>query len=168
MTRLARDQGWAQVLQALRQRGTCVRRQTAALIVDDLNRVLSMGYNGTAPGFPHCNEGFPCYPGAAPGSAASGDSGNENSGCEAAHAEQAALVWLPDPRQAHAMFCTNLPCFTCAKLILQTNIKYVCALEDYTDHRGLELLLRKPGMGVRIADYVYVRGMVPTKMRNSL
>ena len=66
----------------------------------------------------------------------SGDAGNENSKCEASHAEQSALVWLPDPRQAYAMFCTNLPCFTCSKLILQTSITYVCALEDYPTPTG--------------------------------
>ena len=168
MSRLSRDQGWAEVLRALKQRGTCVRRQTAALIVDSGNRVLSMGYNGVAPGFPHCSEGNPCYPGAAPGSLVSGDAGNENSKCEASHAEQSALVWLPDPRQAYAMFCTNLPCFTCSKLILQTSITYVCALEDYPDHRGLSLLLEKENTEVRINDLLYRPGMVPVRMEQKL
>jgi dCMP deaminase len=155
MSRPSRDEGWALVLQALQQRGTCVRRQTACLIVDENNRLLSLGYNGVAPGFPHCNEGNPCYPGAAPGSAVSGDAGNESSNCEANHAEASCLVWLPDPRLAKSLYCTNLPCHSCAKLILQTAVTYVYALEDYPDHRGLELLLRKPGMEVRVTNVGY-------------
>jgi dCMP deaminase len=149
------DKTWCDMLQILRRRSTCLRRQTAALIVDKGNRLLSTGYNGNAPGFPHCNEGSPCYPEAKPGSLKSGDAGNEATLCQASHGEMAALVWLPDPRQGYALYSTNLCCFTCAKLVLQTNIEYVCAIEDYPDHRGLELLLKKPKLKVRVGNEIY-------------
>ena len=164
--RPTRDQSWCQLLQVLKLRSTCLRRQTAALIVDAHNRLLSSGFNGVAPEFPHCNEGAPCYPGAAPGSVASGDAGNESTLCQAGHAEMNALIWLPDPRMAHILYCTNLPCFSCAKAVLQTSIEYVCCVEDYPDHRGLDLLLEKKGMEVRVGDdryhTFYDRGMKKT------
>lgn len=155
--RPTKDQTWCQVLQVLKLRSTCLRRQTAALIVDPYNRVLSTGYNGVAPGFPHCSGGYPCYPGAVPGSVVSGDSGRETSLCQASHAEMSALVWLADPRMARSLYCTNLPCSTCAKLILQTSIEYVCAIEDYPDHQGLAMLLNRPGMEVRVGNGLYTK-----------
>lgn len=37
---------------------TCTRLQVGAVIVDDNNRILSVGYNGTVKGFQHCNDFF--------------------------------------------------------------------------------------------------------------
>jgi dCMP deaminase len=169
--RPTRDQSWCAILQELRKKSTCLRRQTAALVVDVHNRLLSTGFNGVAPGFPHCSEGFPCYPDAGPNSRVSGDAGNETTRCQAGHAENNSLIWLPDPRLAYAMYATNLPCFSCAKAVLQTAIEYVCVIEDYPDHRGLDLLLQKNGMEVRIGDELWRRspggGYLRTPMHGS-
>lgn len=153
--RISRDQMWCEQLRTIRQRSTCLRRHTASLIVDHFNRVVSTGFNGVPWGFPHCNEGTPCSPLARVNSSESGDSADEGTYCKAAHAEQNALIQMPDSRVVKAMYCTNLPCFTCAKLILNTTIEYVCAIEDYPDHRGLQLLLEREKMAVRVGNDVY-------------
>jgi dCMP deaminase len=123
-----KDHYWLGLLTNLKERGTCPRRQTAALIVDDDNHIISTGYNGPPKGFRHCTD-WPCL-GAA-------DPPGDSSRCFALHAEQNALLQAGDRlRFAETMYCTTLPCFTCAKLICNTSIKRVIYQEDYKDQMG--------------------------------
>lgn len=46
-----------------RMESTCTRVQVGAVIVDDNNRLLSIGYNGTKSGFKHCNDYFSVHDG---------------------------------------------------------------------------------------------------------
>lgn len=59
--RKSKRPGWdayfLNVAQAVAQRGDCTRRQVGAIIVDQNHRIISTGYNGTAPGQKSCLEG---------------------------------------------------------------------------------------------------------------
>lgn len=130
------------LLQVLKTRGTCPRRQTAAIVTDDHGHLLGTGYNGPPPGRSHCID-LPC-PGAQ-------DQSGDNSRCEAIHAEMNAIMQA----QAHLdratrLYCLASPCFTCAKLILCTNIDKVFCREVYADTRGLNMLLEE---GVEVVLY---------------
>lgn len=49
------DTYFLRIAEQVAQRSTCPRAMVGAVIVRD-NRILSTGYNGAAPGKPHCDE----------------------------------------------------------------------------------------------------------------
>ena len=53
MTRLSWDDYFLNIAKEVATRSTCPRASVGAVIVRD-NRILSTGYNGAAPGEPHC------------------------------------------------------------------------------------------------------------------
>ena len=53
-SRISRDGMFMLMALAASYRGTCSRLQVGAVIVKD-NHVVSMGYNGSPPGAPHCH-----------------------------------------------------------------------------------------------------------------
>jgi dCMP deaminase len=125
-------------------RGTCRRRQVACVITDKENHVLATGYNGPPRNFDHCVDH------ACPGA---NDKPGDTDNCLAVHAEQSALLQC-EVRHAHALYCTNLPCFACAKLIANTPISRVICDADYADHRGLDVLVQA-GCVVIVGDITY-------------
>lgn len=104
-------------------RGTCPRRQVGCVLVDRNNRVLSIGYNGTPPGMPHCTD-EPCAGAECP-------SGEGLDKCEATHAEQSALIACRDIHSIHTAYVTTSPCIHCIKLLLQTACKRIVFNQDY-------------------------------------
>lgn len=107
--RTPRDEMFMLMLDIIRRRSTCRRAQVAALIVRD-GRVVSMGYNGSPPGMPHCID-VGCEP---------------EDGCERTiHAEANAIAWAARAgvsTQGAAMYCTHGPCRQCAQLIVSCGI----------------------------------------------
>lgn len=120
-----------QMLELVASRSTCVRRQVACIITDKDNHVLATGYNGVPVNFDHCTE-HPC--------AGAKDLPGQTDNCLAVHGEQSALLQC-DVRLAHTLYCSCLPCFTCAKLIANTPIARVICASYYADRRGLDVLL---------------------------
>lgn len=110
-------------------RGTCARRQVGSVLTDETGRVVSVGYNGVPPKFPHCSE-HPC-------GAQDFPSGEGLDKCFATHAEQSALLACSD--LSRVATCYNWkcsPCFSCVKLLLQTSCRRVVFVEDYGDERA--------------------------------
>jgi dCMP deaminase len=136
---------YTSMLKLVASRATCPRRQVGAIITDRENHVLSTGYNGVPSTFKHCTS-VPC-PGV-------NDTSGDSSNCLAIHAEANALLQCSDINRAHTIYCTCIPCFTCAKLICNTKIEAVVCLEDYTDHRGLALLAER-GCLINVAGKIY-------------
>ena len=104
-------------------RGTCPRRQVGCVLVDNKRRVLSIGYNGTPPGFPHCSD--------APCAGAKYKTGKGLDKCEATHAEQSALIACKDMNAIHSAYVTASPCIHCIKLLLQTGCQRIVFHEEY-------------------------------------
>ena len=108
------------------------RRQVGCLIVKD-RMIISDGYNGTPSGFPNVceddhNVTFPYV----------------------LHAEANAITKLAGSNNsAHGatLYCTDMPCMECSKLIIQCGIVRVVYGWDYHDTRGIELL-KKAGIEV--------------------
>lgn len=50
------DSYFLMIAEVVAKRATCPRAQVGAVIVDEQNRVLSTGYNGSTPGKPHCTD----------------------------------------------------------------------------------------------------------------
>ena len=104
-------------------RSTCARRSVGSVFVSEDNRQLSTGYNGTAPGAPHCLE-QPCA-----GAGCASGTGLEL--CESSHSEISGIAFLPDPRQVHTVYCTTAPCNNCITALLLTGAKRLVFIDDY-------------------------------------
>ena len=118
------------------KRSTCIRRQVGAILVKD-KRVLATGYNGAPSGIAHCLDvGCLREQNKVP-------SGERHELCRGSHAEQNAIVQAA----AHGtsindavLFCTNLPCIICIKMIINSGIETVFFEDGYPDSLSEDLI----------------------------
>lgn len=110
------------------ERSTCARRQVGCVLVDSHRHVLATGYNGVPAGWRHCTD-HPC-----PG--AGGASGEQLDLCEAIHAEQNALLQCEDVQTIWTAYCTDSPCITCVKLLLNTACRRIVFIRPYPHGRS--------------------------------
>jgi dCMP deaminase len=111
------------------RRSTCVRRAVGAVIVKD-KRILTTGYNGAPVGLKHCTE-IGCIR-----ETMKVPSGERHELCAGLHAEQNAIIQAAFHGvsiRGATLFCTNLPCSICAKMIINAGIKSIYYLSDYAD-----------------------------------
>tara|TARA_R110001583_G_scaffold24319_1_gene88819 strand:- start:70 stop:477 length:408 start_codon:yes stop_codon:yes gene_type:complete len=106
------------------------RKKVGCIIVKD-NQIISDGYNGTPHGFDNDCEfvtrfGWETKP-------------------EVLHAESNALTKLAKSTQSSlgaTVYITLMPCYECAKLMIQSGIKRVIYNEKYRDPTGVNILIR--------------------------
>jgi dCMP deaminase len=126
------------------RRSTCLRRCVGAVIVKD-KRILSTGYNGAPSGIAHCAE-TGCLR-----ELLKVPSGERHELCRGIHAEQNAIIQAAyhgvSIREA-TLYCTNLPCSICAKMIINAGIRTIVYLFGYADAMSEEML-RQAGITVR-------------------
>ena len=121
-------QSWAKMSQANRKQVGC--------IITKGDQIISDGYNGTPHGFDNDCEietrfGYETKP-------------------EVLHAESNAITKLAKGTQSSigsTVYVTLMPCFDCAKLMIQSGIKRVVYLEEYRLTNGVDLL-KKAGIEV--------------------
>jgi dCMP deaminase len=104
-------------------RGECVRRRVGAVLLDDLNRVVGVGYNGAPAGEPSCLDGVcpRATSGVAPGS--SYDTGPGS--CIAIHAEANALLDAGRAARDTRLFVSTEPCDGCLRLARGARVRAV-------------------------------------------
>ena len=124
------------IAQLVAKRSTCLRRQVGAVVVKD-KRVLSTGYNGAPMNVAHCRvTGCMREQMKIP-------SGERHELCRGIHAEQNAIIQAAyhgvSINQA-ALYCTNLPCSICAKMIINAGIRTIYYLSGYADAMSEEML----------------------------
>lgn len=116
-------------------RSTCERRHVGAIIVRD-KRILATGYNGPPAGLPHCDEvgcirsklGIP--------------SAERQELCRGIHAEQNAIIQsalFGVSTEGSVLYCTNKPCITCAKILVNAKIKKIFVSNEYPDEFSDEI-----------------------------
>lgn len=118
------------------KRSTCLRRVVGALIVKD-KRILTTGYNGAPTGIKHCVE-IGCLR-----EKLNVASGENHELCRGIHAEQNAIIQaaLHGVSIKNAgLFCTNLPCSICAKMIINAGINKIYYASGYADSLSGEML----------------------------
>jgi dCMP deaminase len=115
------------------QLSTAKRLQVGAIIVKD-DRIISIGYNGTPPGWDNDCEYW----------VEDGDLGSGwKTKPEVIHAEANAIAKLAKSSESgdgSTMFLTHSPCMECAKQILTTGIKKVYFSQYYRSDAGLQFL----------------------------
>ncbi len=118
------------------QRSTCTRRYVGAIMVRD-KRIITTGYNGAPSGISHCldvgclreQQGIP--------------SGERHELCRGLHAEQNAIIQAALHGSSIAgstLYCTNLPCSICTKMLINVKISEVYYREGYADSLAAALL----------------------------
>ncbi len=124
------------ITQIVAERSTCIRRKVGAIIVKD-KKIVSTGYNGAPKGLDHCLEigclrekiGVP--------------SGERHELCRGAHAEQNAIIQAAGSgpgMDGATMYCTDSPCSTCTKMIINAGISRLVLGKKYPDELGEELI----------------------------
>lgn len=103
----------------------CHRKQVGALIVKD-RMIISDGYNGTPSGFENqCED----------------ETGKTH--WYVLHAEANAILKLASSTQSAkdaTLYLTLSPCKECSKLVLQSGIKRLVYLKEYSDDEGISFL----------------------------
>lgn len=117
-------------------RSTCLRRIVGAVVVKD-KRMLTTGYNGAPSGTRHCRE-TGCLR-----EKLNVPSGERHELCRGIHAEQNAIIQAAlhgVSIKDSTLYCTNLPCSICAKMIINAGIKKIVYRSGYGDDLSREML----------------------------
>jgi dCMP deaminase len=104
----------------------CVSKKVCALLVKD-NRIISLGLNGTLPGFKNCSDIFDI-------SNFDREEHHKWSLKNELHAEPSAIFYCAKSGisiKNCTLYCTLKPCETCAKDIISCQIKRVVYYKEY-------------------------------------
>lgn len=140
------DEYFMSIVELVKSRSTCLRRQVGALIVKD-KRILATGYNGAPVGCKHCEE-IGCLR-----DQLNIPSGQRHEICRATHAEQNAIAqaaYSGTSIKDGTLYVTAQPCVLCAKLAINAGISKIVFKGDYPDELAMELLQEA---GVRVLRY---------------
>ncbi|PLX48985.1 MAG: cytidine deaminase [Desulfobulbaceae bacterium] len=118
------------------QRSTCTRRKVGAIIVRD-KRIIATGYNGVPAGIRHCDM-VGCLR-----DELQVPSGERHELCRGLHAEQNAIVQastLGVSIEGASLYCTNMPCSICSKMLINAKIRTIYYVHGYPDPLADEML----------------------------
>jgi len=137
MNRPTWEEYFMDITHLVAKRATCLRRQVGAVLVMD-KRLLATGYNGAPSGLAHCLE-VGCLR-----ERMQVPSGERHELCRGLHAEQNAIIQAAFHGiriQGATLYCTNLPCVICSKMIINAGIREIIYESGYADDLTRELLL---------------------------
>jgi len=137
MSRPTWEEYFMDITRLVAKRSTCLRRQVGAILVME-KRILATGYNGAPSGLAHCldigclreREQIP--------------SGERQELCRGLHAEQNAIIQAAFHGiriQGATLYCTNLPCVICTKMIINAGIKEILYESGYADELSQQMLM---------------------------
>jgi dCMP deaminase len=144
MSRPTWEEYFMEITRLVAKRATCLRRQVGAVLVMD-KRLLATGYNGAPSGLAHCLE-VGCLR-----EERQIPSGERHELCRGLHAEQNVIIQAAFHGiriQGSTLYCTNLPCAICTKMLINAGIKEVIYEGGYGDTLSREMLL-EAGIPVR-------------------
>jgi dCMP deaminase len=124
------------ITELVAQRATCTRRYVGAILVRD-KHIIATGYNGAPTGISHCldvgclreQQGIP--------------SGERHELCRGLHAEQNAIIQAAKHGTSvvgATLYCTNMPCAICSKMLINARISEVYYREGYADSLSSALM----------------------------
>jgi len=137
MNRPTWEEYFMEITRLVAKRATCLRRQVGAVLVMD-KRLLATGYNGAPSGLAHCLE-VGCLR-----EEKQIPSGERHELCRGLHAEQNVIIQAAFHGiriQGSTLYCTNLPCAICTKMLINAGIKEIIYEGGYGDTLSREMLL---------------------------
>ncbi len=128
-TRPSWDEYFMSITEMVAQRSTCLRRKVGAILVRD-KRIIATGYNGAPAKVSHCldigclreQQGIP--------------SGERHELCRGLHAEQNSIIQAAlhgFSVEGATLYCTNMPCAICSKMLINARIEKIYYKEGYAD-----------------------------------
>ena len=128
--RLTWDEYFMNLAITVSERGTCDRAYVGCVIVNEDNRIVTTGYNGSIKGNPHCDE--------------IGHTMRDGHCIATIHAEMNALLYCAKEGisvNGCKAYVTHFPCLNCTKSLIQAGIKEIYYKEAYrVDEYAIELL----------------------------
>jgi dCMP deaminase len=123
---------------------TCAKRKYAAVLVDDLDHIVGMGYNGGPRNSAHCEDG------GCPRLIENSENGSNYDNCIAIHAEANALLHSDYSSRAKKIYVNGPPCYSCAKLIANSTVStiYYIADNSYKQWEDVKNFLRQNNVEV--------------------
>lgn len=125
------DEYFIKITEMVGSRGSCDRGRVGCVITRD-RRIVATGYAGSPVGTPHCDEiGHEMH------TVTHSDGSTTRHCIRTAHAEQNAIceaARMGTSINGGTLYCKMTPCYTCAKMIINTGIKRVVCVQDY--HAG--------------------------------
>ena len=135
------------IVNAIAERATCNRGKSGAIIVKD-KRILATGYVGSPKGLPHCDDVGHQF------KKTIHEDGHVTNHCiRTVHAEQNAICQAARygiPIDGSTIYCTMLPCYTCAKMIINSGIKSVVCINDYHAGKETKEVFAQAGISLKI------------------
>lgn len=129
-TRPSWDQYFLNLAYLTATRATCPRKQVGAVLVDTIHHVvLSTGYNGAPRGMPHCLD-VGCEIKSIEG---------RGSCMRTLHAESNAIDFAGSDLYGSTLYTTVIPCYDCAKRIVNAGITRV-VYSEYYESRNTDLV----------------------------
>jgi len=129
MNRPTWEEYFVSIAKLTSERSNCIRRKVGCIIVKD-NRILSLGYNGTAKGTKNCYDG-----GCIRCNEKNIISGMNLDNCLCIHAEENAMLFISlQKMKGSTLYVNVMPCLNCAKKIVQCEIKKIVYCEKYIEN----------------------------------
>ncbi|MFA6492576.1 MAG: deaminase [Patescibacteria group bacterium] len=124
--RISWDEFFMDIAVTATNRISCIYVKAVAIFVDDLHRIISIGYNGPTRGDVHCNE-VGCLK--VHGDPITG----KIKRCNGIHAEINAIINSGDVNQLRGstLYITVFPCYDCMKALNNLGVKKIIYLNDY-------------------------------------
>jgi dCMP deaminase len=146
LQRPSKDEVFLEMAIDISKRGTCLRSQQGALLVDDKGFVVSLGYNGSPSGMKHCQWDQ--------ATSRSKIFCEKHHQCMCLHAEMNAIINAARHASLQdelVLYATSSPCCQCMKAIIQAGVKRIVYAEEYEDvfakelakEAGVEMVLLK-------------------------
>ncbi len=124
------DEYFMDITDIVATRSTCDRAMVGCVLVNDDNRIVSTGYNGSITGNSHCDD--------------VGHTMRDGHCIATIHAEMNALLYCAKEGisvDGCKAYVTHFPCLNCTKSLIQAGIKSIYYRYDYRiDEYAIELL----------------------------
>lgn len=146
-TRPSWDEYFTKISEVVGERATCDRGRSGCVIVKD-KRILVTGYVGAPAGVKHCDEaGHEMH-------TVIHEDGSQSKHCiRTTHAEQNAIANAARegvPVNGATLYCHMTPCYTCAKILINSGIVRVVSAKDYHASKRSKEVFKEAGVKLDI------------------
>jgi dCMP deaminase len=124
--RLSWDQLFMKIAETLAERSSCVLHQVGCVFVDGLNRIITVGYNGSPRGDVNCTDVACAKLTPDPETGSPGR-------CRGAHSEINAIINCTHPERLRGstLYITTAPCYDCMKALVQVGVEDIIYRDEY-------------------------------------
>lgn len=137
------DEYFIKISEMVGSRGSCDRGRAGCVITRD-RRIISTGYVGSPIGLAHCDEiGHEMH------TVTHADGSTSRHCIRTAHAEQNAIceaARMGIAINGGNLYCKMTPCYTCAKMIINSGIKRVVCAQDYHASKRSKEIFKEAGV----------------------